>query len=414
MRYNRELLSEVMKYSDDREAVIILGSRQAGKTTFLQMIMERIARPLHTFYIDLEDPRKLEIVEKGPDNALDYLLSQGAAKDTKNYLFIDEIHYMQNPSRFIKLAVDHYSDKLKLFCTGSSTLDIKLKFQDSLAGRKLVFNLYPLNFREFLVFKNMDALAKALPVNPFSQDNDPSRFFKDEYLRAFSEFLIFGGYPRVVIEDSHEKKEKLLEEIVSAYIYKDIRSLFSISDISKFNSMIKLLASQIGSLFNVSEISQTVGMSRQTVNNYLSILESSFIISQLPPYSHSSRVEIRKANKVYFQDNGIRNFVIGDLSPSSARPDAGALLENAVFAGLLKTRRGMLELNYWRTKDKTEVDFVCSVGKSVIPVEVKMNARPHRGLVSFMKKYEVEKGYIAHRGDFVFNTVTMLPAYWLA
>jgi uncharacterized protein len=414
MVHDRMLLPEIMAYLEDREALIILGSRQVGKTTLMKIIMERVSPPSRTFYLDLEDPHKLEIVQGGPDNLLDYMIAQGASGAAKNFVFIDEIHYMDNPSRFLKLIVDHYSEKIKVICSGSSSLDMKLKLHDSIAGRKLIFTLYPLNFGEFLSFKKKDSLALALPAEPFIQDKDPTRFSFDEYSRLFVEFMIFGGYPRVVLEDDYDKKEKLLGEIVGAYIYRDIRSLFSIGDISKFNNLVKLLAAQIGSPVNISELSKVLGSSRLTVANYLSILEHSFVLSTLPPYSVSERVEIRKAHKIYFLDNGLRNYIIGDLSPSSARGDLGPLLENAIFSGLIKRKKELHHLHYWRTKDGAEVDFIYDEGKNRIPIEAKAAARPHRGIKAFMKKYGIQRGFIAHLGPLEKGDISHLPAFWLA
>jgi len=226
--FPREILGKLMKYLPDREALIILGSRQVGKSTLLKLIMNEIEGKEQVFYMDLEDTRLLSIVDEGVEAIISYLKYSGASLDRKIYLFIDEIHYMKSPSNFIKLAVDHYSDRLKLICTGSSASGIKIKFKDTMVGRKLIFYLYPLSFREFLIFKRRYELAKLLPAEPFKEEEDVTKYFKEEYLRYFNEFLIFGGYPRVVLEDDIEKKEKILSEIVNSYIYKDIRSIFSI------------------------------------------------------------------------------------------------------------------------------------------------------------------------------------------
>ncbi|MGB9722068.1 MAG: AAA family ATPase, partial [bacterium] len=126
--YNREIIREIIPYLDSREAIIILGSRQVGKTTLMRLIMDNINAPQRCFYLDLEETKNLEIVENGVDNLIEYLSSLGAVFHKRNYVFLDEIHYMKNPTKFIKLAVDHYSDKLKIITTGSSALGIKIKF----------------------------------------------------------------------------------------------------------------------------------------------------------------------------------------------------------------------------------------------------------------------------------------------
>lgn len=410
--YQRSLKLEIIKYLEEPEAIIIFGSRQVGKSTLLKMIMNEIADPKRTYYLDLEEPRMLDIVEGGPQNLLDYIYQLGAPPDKKCYVFLDEIHYMRYPSKFIKLIVDHYANKIKIICTGSSTLGIRIKFHDALVGRKLVFTLFPLSFKEFLTFKEREDLARALPDEPFEQEKDSSEFFQEEYLRYFYEFMIFGGYPKVVLENNFEKKEKFLGEIVSAYIFKDIRALFNIGDIIKFNNLIKILASRSSSLINVSQLANDVGISRQTVMNYISILENSFLIMMLPPYSRSLRVEVRKAKKIYWLDTGIRNYIIGDLSYSKSRSDVGILLENMIFNSLVKRKKEIEHLFFWRTKDKTEVDFIYQKGNKIIPIEVKQYARAHRGLNNFMKKYKVSKGYIAHMGEFKQGEISFVPIYW--
>jgi len=414
MFYERKLTEEIMKYLKAPEAIVIFGSRQVGKTTLLKIIMNEIGAKKKVFYLDLEETRNLDIVNEGPVNLMEYLSSLGAAKNAKNYVFLDEFHYMENPSKFLKLAVDHYSDKMKIVCTGSSALKLKMKFQDALVGRKLAFNLYPLDFREFLVFKEKKNLAQNLPLEPLKEKKDLTRFFKDDYTRYFNEFLVFGSYPRVVLENSFEKKEKILGEIVSTYIYKDIKSLFNIGSITRFNNLIRVLATQAGSLVNVSELARLIGISRPTVLRYFSILENSFLISLLSPYSRNVRVEVRKANKIYWHDNGIRNYIIGDLTSSLSRTDIGVLLENMVFTGLIKRKKEIDRLYYWRTKDKTEVDFVYEKGKQIIPIEVKTHARQHRGLKNFMKKYKIRNGYIAHLGDFKRDIISFIPGFWLS
>jgi len=410
--YQRSLKLEIMKYLEEPEAIIIFGSRQVGKSTLLKLIMNEISSAKRTFYLDLEDPRMLDVVEGGPLNLLDYIYQLGAPQDKKCYVFLDEIHYMSSPSKFIKLIVDHYADKIKIICTGSSTLGIRIKFQDALVGRKLVFTLYPLSFKEFLIFKGREDLAGVLPDNPFEAKKDLTKFFQEEYTRYYNEFMIFGGYPRVVLENSFDKKEKFLGEIVSTYIFKDIRALFNIGDIIKFNNLVKLLANQNGSLINVSQLANNIGISRQTVLNYISILENSFLIMMLPPYSRSSQIEVRKANKIYWLDTGIRNYLIGDLSYSKLRSDIGILLENMMFSSLLKKKKEIEHIFFWRTKDKTEVDFIYQSGNKLIPIEVKQYARHHRGLSNFMKKYNISKGYIAHMGDFKQGEISFIPIYW--
>ncbi len=213
MLYPRWLEKEILRYLAEKEALIILGARQVGKTSLMLRMKSKIEKEVPCFYFDLEKPQDLERVEAGCEEFLQYLEIRGANKKRRNVVFIDEIHYLSEPAKFIKLMVDHYSSRIKLVVSGSSSLEMKRKFKESMVGRKFSFHLYPLNFYEFLVFKKRDDLAKLLPKSPLQKlpQEDRTRFFTEDYKRYFLEFLIFGGYPRVAISKDVEFKRKVLE-----------------------------------------------------------------------------------------------------------------------------------------------------------------------------------------------------------
>ncbi|HIE35591.1 MAG TPA: DUF4143 domain-containing protein, partial [Campylobacterales bacterium] len=214
----------------------------------------------------------------------------------------------------------------------------KRKFKESTVGRKFSFYLYPLSFYEFLIFKERDDLAELLPKGPFQNfpQEDRTRFFTEDYKRYFLEFLIFGGYPRVAISKDVELKRKVLEEITTSYMLKDVRSLFQIEDIAKFNRLVKLLAINSGNLLNTSFLSSAAGVSQYLVSQYITVLENTYLIELLSPYFTNRKKEVVKAHKVYFIDSGLRNYLIGNLDFTEERQDIGALLEGAVFFGFKK------------------------------------------------------------------------------
>ena len=411
--FDRTLKAEIIKFLPDREAIVILGARQTGKTTLLKLLQQEIPAN-QSFYFDLENTKDLEILNSGPEELIQYLKISGANLAVKNYLLIDEVQYLGNPSRFIKLMVDHYSDKFKLILTGSSALTIRMKFKDSLVGRKFLFTLYPLSFQEFLIFKREEKLANLLPDNPFIQKGDPGRFFSRDYHRYLQEFLIYGGFPRVALETDQEKKTKVLGEIVNSYIYQDIRSFFRLKDIAKFNQLIKILAAQSSGLLNMQELSKSVGLPRATISNYLTILQDTYILALIFPYFTNKKKEVVKSPKAYFLDTGLRNYVIGNLSFSSARDDIGKLLENFAFTGLLKRKKEGSNLYFWRAKNGTEVDFVIQDNGSLFPLEIKKFGKTSRGLLSFLKRYKVERGYLASQSGFKQEEkLTYLPIWWV-
>jgi len=416
MLYSRLLEKEILKYLSEKEALIILGARQVGKTSLMLRIKSKIEKEFPCFYFDLEKPQDLERVEPGCEEFLQYLEIKGADKKKKNVIFIDEIHYLSRPAKFIKLMVDHYSSRIKLVVSGSSSLEIKRKFKESMVGRKFIFHLYPLNFYEFLVFKERDDLAELLPENLF-QDfprEDKTRFFTEEYKRYFLEFLIFGGYPRIALSKDLELKRKVLEEITTSYILKDVRSLFQIEDIAKFNRLVKLLAINSGNLLNLNSLSSAAGLSRHLTSQYITVLENTYLVEILPPYFTNKKKEVIKAHRVYFADNGLRNYLTGNLSFTEERQDIGALLESAVFSGLKKKGR-RTKLYFWRTQNKAEVDFILEDMQKLYPFEVNRAGKPTRALYAFMNYYKKEKGYVVYPGTFLEKgNICFIPVWWAA
>ncbi len=416
MLYPRLLEREVLRYLAEKEALIILGARQVGKTSLMLRMKSKIEKEVPCFYFDLEKPQDLERVEAGCEEFLQYLEIRGANKKKRNVVFIDEIHYLSEPAKFIKLMVDHYSSRIKLVASGSSSLEIKRKFKESMVGRKFSFYLYPLNFYEFLVFKKRDDLAKLLPKGPFQSlpQEDRTRFFAEDYKRYFLEFLIFGGYPRVATSRDVELKRKVLEEITTSYILKDVRSLFQIEDIAKFNRLVKLLAINSGNLLNINSLSSAVGLSQYLVSQYITVLENTYLVELLSPYFTNRKKEVVKAHKVYFVDSGLRNYLIGNLDFTEERQDIGALLEGAVFLGF-KKRNGKTKLYFWRTQNKAEVDFILEAPQKLYPLEVNKSGKSTRALYAFMSYYKEDKGYVVYPGAFSEKgNICFIPVWWIA
>jgi len=416
MLYPRLLEREILRYLPEKEALIILGARQVGKTSLMLRIKSKIEKKVPCFYFDLEKPQDLEKVELGYEEFLQYLEIRGASREKRNVIFIDEIHYLSDPAKFIKLMVDHYSSRIKLVVSGSSSLEIKRKFKESMVGRKFIFHLYPLNLYEFLIFKQRNDLAQLLPGKLFQGllQGDRTRFFAEEYKRYLLEFLIFGGYPRVALSKDIELKRKVLEEITTSYVLKDVRSLFQIEDITKFNRLVKLLAINSANLLNFNSLSSSAGLSQYLTSQYITVLESTYLIELLPPYFTNRKKEVVKAHKVYFVDNGLRNYLIGNLNFTQERQDIGVLLEGAVFSGL-KKRNGRVKLYFWRTQNKAEVDFILEDGQKLYPLEVKKSGKPSRALYAFMNAYKKDKGYVVYPGGFLERgNICFMPIWWVA
>lgn len=354
--YNRQILDKILPFVKRREAILIKGTRRVGKTSLLYLLKDLLIKKQkigkeRIYFFDLEDLDIREDFNNNPRNLLKYITEE----KKKKYIFIDEIQYLDNPANFLKILVDHYSD-LKIFATGSSSLEIKRKIQDSLIGRVAYFQLYPLNFAEFLNFKNKDFPLEPAPAQKRQLDN------------LLEEYLLFGGMPEVVLELNKKLKEELLKNYINLYVSKDIRALAEIENINAFNKLIKILSGQTGALLGKNEISNTLGMAFKTVNRYLDILQHTYIIILLSPFFANLRSELTKTPKIYFYDIGIRNSLINNFNKIDVRSDKGALFENFIFLELA-SKFGLEDVYFYRTTKQTELDFVVESKK--ITVEVK-------------------------------------------
>ena len=370
----RDVTIKAKDYLADDSILIFAGARQAGKTTILRQLQKFLEEKENlVYFLNLEDPEWLGLLNESPKNLFKIFpidLSQ------KTFVIIDEIQYLNNPSNFLKYFWDEYKNKIKIIVSGSSAFYIDKKFKDSLVGRKKIFYVRTLSFREFLRFKDEEALSR-------KDFTAISLFERDKITAYFYEYMIYGGYPRAVLSSIQEKKE-ILRDIAYSYIKKDIHES-GIRQDEIFYLLLKLLASQIGNLVNASELANTLNVSKTSIDNYLYILQKSFHISLIKPFFRNIRKELTKIPKVYFLDLGLRNFLTGNLKGFESRADKGQLLENVVFRELIE-KYPIEEIRFWRTTAKNEVDFVI---KDDIAYKVKVNPKLFRKsrYKTFFKNY---------------------------
>jgi predicted AAA+ superfamily ATPase len=356
----RDITLKAKEYLKSDEILFFIGARQAGKTTILKQIKEYLKESSNqdVYYLNLEDYEYLDLLNKTPKNIFKIFPID---KNKRSYLFVDEIQYLKNPSNFLKYLFDEYQGKIKLIVSGSSAFYLDKKFKDSLAGRKKIFYVSTLSFREFLRFKNENNLSK-------KDFKKLSLVEKEKIAVYYREFMVYGGYPRVVLAP-RENKEELLREIAFSYIKKDIYEA-GIKQEEIFYKLFRILASQTGGLFNALELANTLGVSKTAIDNYLYVMRKSFHIAFLNPFFRNMRKELTKMPKTYFYDLGLRNFFANNLKQFEERDDKGALLENAAFRQL----RELFEkdqLKFWRTTQKNEVDFIANKKNAF---EVKVNS----------------------------------------
>lgn len=359
----RDAVLAVRKQLDTDQILLLTGPRQVGKTTILRQTEKYVKEHVlgTTYFFNLEDADTLAEFNPSPKN----LLKAVALTEARRiFVFIDEVQYLDDPAHWLKYLYDTYAEKIKFIVSGSSAFYIDKKFTDSLAGRKRLFNIYPLSFKEFLRFTGRDTLMEATLRLDYTKKS-----LAAVHYQAFAEYITYGGYPRVALAPSPEEKIAELREIANTYVKKDVLESPLGSDKIYF-ALLKILAQQIGQLVNSAELAGTVKISHPTVENYLYVMRKSFHLGLVRPFYRNARKELFKMPKVYFYDLGLRNFFIGNFGAIETRDDVGALLENAVYRQFLETH-DEIEINFWRTADKHEVDFV--VGDK-LAYEVKKNA----------------------------------------
>ncbi len=405
MLYKREITSEISKYLNTDDIVVLHGARQVGKTHILYYFKEMLEREKkQVFYIDLEDSRYVAIIDSGVESFIDLLAEEGllnkakksATSNKKLYVFIDEIQYLQHPSSFLKLISDHHKN-IKLVVSGSSSFEIKNKFSDSLVGRTVNFEIFSLSFTEFLLFKGY----------PFEKGKVFTQKKIDELKKLFKEYILFGGYPKIVLTREREKKEKYLQQIIDTYVRKDIRDLAEIKDIDKFNKLLEVLASQSGNLLNVTELSNTCKIAKPTVERYLFIMENTYIIKLVHPYSGNIRSELFKTPKILFYDTGLMQML---WLKNLQKEIIGNVFETGIFSELVK-KYGKDNVLYWRTKDKKEIDFILRKNNSFLPIEAKINFNKFNpsAVRYFQEKYNIKKyNLVSLEGD-ILNKEYLYP-----
>jgi len=347
MILQRSLLQLAKKYFDSDETLIFTGARQVGKTVILKSLQSELEKNNQkTYFFNLEDPDFLRLLNESPKNLFKIV---PLSKNTKAYVFIDEIQYLKNPTNFIKYIFDEYKSNIKLIVSGSSAFYLDRKFKDSLAGRKKIFDVKTLSFREFLHFKEVNKYV----------DSDFSKLSLieiDELKILFEEYAIYGGYPKVVLAKDTSEKIEVLRELAYSYIKKDIYEA-GIKQEDVFYRLFKILSMQIGNLVNSSELASVLGISKTAIDNYLYVMEKSFHIARVKPLFKNVRKELTKMPKVQFLDLGLRNFFVNNFDQFEFRIDKGIFFENIIYK-LLLDKYDKDSIKFWRTQDGKEVDFV--------------------------------------------------------
>jgi hypothetical protein len=384
----RKLFSELVDHLPQKEMSLIIGPRQAGKTTLMEVLKEHLDnRGERTLFLNLDIEWDRPHFESQAALLKKIELELG---QQPGYVFIDEIQRKDDAGLFLKGLFD-LKLPYKFIISGSGSLELKQKIQESLVGRKRLFELSTVTFEEFIDhrtdYRYEENLADFLAIET------------DRAEQLLSEYMQFGGYPRIVMATEQREKLRLIDEIYRSILEKDIAYLLKLDKPDVFSALIKMIAGQVGQLLNYSELSSTLNVSFSTVKKYLWYAQKIFLVELITPYARNVRKEISKSPAPYFWDLGLRNYSLGVFGHLESPFEKGFVFENLVFLLLRqKLRFKAAKLHYWRTKDKAEVDFVIEAGRRLIPAEVKCKHLKQDSvppsLRSFIDKYKPKEAYI--------------------
>jgi len=357
------------------KVLLVIGSRQVGKTTLIKELLSKVPSDKKVRILNLDNNADRDLLSQ--DNF--EVLNRVFAND--DFIFIDEAQRSQSIGLVLKLLVDNYGKTKQIIATGSSSLNLLDNTSEPLTGRKFTYHLYPLSLQE--IYENEFELKKHLESN-----------------------LLYGFYPDVVVQKSNEDKIRVLRELSTSYLYKDILEFQGIRNPEVLAKLLQLLALQIGSEVSYSELATKLGIDYKTVEKYIDLLEKSFVVYRLSAYSTNKRREISKNKKIYFYDLGIRNTIIDNFNPMHLRTDAGAIWENFLISERLKYRnynKIYAKQYFWRTYDDSEIDLVEEHSGKLFGYEFKLTKNKGK-IPESWEKYDTAS-YEVINGDTLTNFV---------
>ena len=360
--FTRELYPVILDQCFKGKAIILLGARQVGKTTLLRQVIQTAQTEVQ--YLNCDEPQVVEALTNR--NLRELVLLVGKAK----YIFIDEAQKVNNIGLTLKLIVDNIPD-VQVIATGSSAFDLRNRLNEPLTGRKFEYQMYPISTNEIYQSSGYVDVKRLLETR-----------------------LIYGSYPEVL--SNLDNAQSLLLSLSDSYLYKDILTMDSMRKPDVLNKLLQALAFQIGSEVSYNELAQTIGTDSKTVEKYIDLLEKCFIIFRLNGLSRNLRNELKKAKKIYFCDNGVRNAVIQQFAPVALRNDMGQLWENFFISERIKRNHYLghhCNIYFWRTTSQQEIDYIEESDGQMSAFEMKWN--PKKATVklpeAFLKAYSVKQ-----------------------
>ena len=359
-------------YVKPNKALIIFGARQVGKTTLLQDYLQTTK-----LKYKLDSGDNIHIQQLLDSQDIDKIVEYAQGYEL---IAIDEAQKIKNVGQGLKILIDNIPG-IKIIATGSSSFELAGQIGEPLTGRKITLTLYPISQLEL-----------------------ESIYNRYELKRKLEEFLIYGSYPEIITSNNKTEKIRLLNEIASSYLLKDILELERVKSSKILIDLLRHLAFQIGSEVSLTEIAQKIGIDYKTVARYIDLFEKAFVLYNLRGFSRNLRKEITKKSKYYFYDTGIRNAIISNFNSLDIRNDAGILWENFLFMERLKKQayKDIYTNNYfWRTWDQKEIDLVEEREGKLFGYEFKWGNKPIKAPKEWLNTYSNAEFFVINQDNYL-------------
>lgn len=366
---SREIQNSIEEKLFKGKLIVIYGARQVGKTTLIKQISKKFEDK--TLYLNCDEPDIREFLTNASSTRLRNLIGQ------KKLILIDEGQRVKNIGITLKLFVDQIKD-VQVIATGSSAFELSNVINEPLTGRKYEYYLYPISIREL-----------------------SSSYGWLETNRLLNERIVYGMYPEIIMKP--DEKKPLLKEITRSYLFKDILNYEKIRKPEILEKLLVVLAAQIGNEVSYNELSNTIGMDKDSVAKYIDILEKAFIVFRLPPYSRNIRTEISKMRKIYFYDTGIRNTLISNFNDIESRNDKGALWENFMIVEKLKMNHALnidAKTYFWRTSQQQEIDYIEDVEGNLKIYEFSFKEKRKQFSKTFLDAYKPTDSLLVSKDNY--------------
>jgi len=367
---SRELEKQLVQYVFRGKIIMLSGARQVGKTTLIEMLLQK--RKEKVLYLNADETDVRELLTDTTSTSLKSIVGN------HKIIFIDEAQRVKNIGITLKLFADQIKD-VQVIVTGSSSFDLANEMNEPLTGRKYEFMLFPLSFSEMVEHHG-----------------------QLEEKRLLEHRLIYGYYPEIVTKPGEEKE--LLKLLANSYLYRDLLTLEQIKKPVLLEKILRALALQLGSEVSYNEVAQLVNADQETVEKYIDLLEKSFVLFRLPAFSHNVRNEIKKGKKIYFYDNGIRNAIIGNFNLLISRNDTGALWENFLISERMKYlyyHNINVKRYFWRTVQQQEIDYIEEQERKLSAYEFKWNKKARAKFPkTFIRAYPDSETHLVTQGNF--------------